>query len=162
MQGTLRHSLNPQLLIGSTFTLHKKMNFFVSRKLHFSAVLSVTRKNINRKYHSFQHQILSDILCLNKILFKFGKVKSPLCSFCKSVEKKWFIYLVIVYEHNIIESNSDLLCRLYYYPWWHTAGCHSWFYRHQYWTRFTDKTCYLSVNAFYIKLKNHKFAFFNF
>ena len=66
----------------------EKMKFFLNRKLHIYAVLSVTRKNINRKYHSFQYKILSDILSLNKIFFKFGKVKSPLCSFFKSVGKK--------------------------------------------------------------------------
>ena len=30
---------------------------------------------------------MNNVLYLNKILFKLGKVKSPLCSFCKSAEE---------------------------------------------------------------------------
>ena len=30
----------------------------------------------------FQYKILNNILLLNKLLFKFKKVPSPLCSFC--------------------------------------------------------------------------------
>ena len=41
----------------------------------------------NRKHHSFQYKILNKVLYLNKLLFKFGKVKSPLCLFCKSAEE---------------------------------------------------------------------------
>ena len=31
----------------------------------------------------FQYKVLHNILCANKMLFKFGKVTSPRCSFCK-------------------------------------------------------------------------------
>ena len=35
----------------------------------------------------FQYKILNNILYLNKALFKFGKVHSPLCSFCKTEDE---------------------------------------------------------------------------
>ena len=35
----------------------------------------------------FQHKILNNILFLNKLLFKFKKVPSPLCSFCNSADE---------------------------------------------------------------------------
>ena len=35
----------------------------------------------------FQYKILNNILFLNKLLFKFKKVQSPLCSFCNSVDE---------------------------------------------------------------------------
>ena len=31
---------------------------------------------------NFQYKILHNILYLNKLLFTFGKIKTPLCSFC--------------------------------------------------------------------------------
>ena len=45
------------------------------------------KATLNTKYPSFQCQILNNALYLNKTLFKFGKVKSPLYLFCKSVEE---------------------------------------------------------------------------
>ena len=42
---------------------------------------------INKKHSSFQYKILNNVLYLNKLLFKFRKVTSPLCSFCKSAEE---------------------------------------------------------------------------
>ena len=35
----------------------------------------------------FQYKILNNILFLNKLLFKFKKVPSPLCSFCNSADE---------------------------------------------------------------------------
>ena len=39
---------------------------------------------INSFQHNFQYKILHNILYLNKMLFAFGKTKTPLCSFCHS------------------------------------------------------------------------------
>ena len=53
---------------------------------------SLTRKKIcflirnttlDTKGHMFQYKVLHNILYANKMLFKFGKVTSPRCSFCK-------------------------------------------------------------------------------
>ena len=39
------------------------------------------------KLRFFQYKILNNILFMNKMLFKFRKVESALCSFCKSQDK---------------------------------------------------------------------------
>ena len=44
----------------------------------------VTTNNFQR---IFQYKILHNILYLNKILFTFGKTKTPLCSFCHSCDE---------------------------------------------------------------------------
>ena len=38
---------------------------------------------MDTKARMFQYKVLHDILYANKMLFKFEKVTSPLCSFCK-------------------------------------------------------------------------------
>ena len=35
----------------------------------------------------FQYKLLNNVLYLNKMLFKFGKIDSPLCPFCKMIEE---------------------------------------------------------------------------
>ena len=42
---------------------------------------------INDFQRNFQYKILHNILYLNKILFTFGKIKTPLCSFCHSYDE---------------------------------------------------------------------------
>ena len=39
---------------------------------------------INSFQRNFQYKILHSILYLHKMLFTFGKIKTPLCSFCHS------------------------------------------------------------------------------
>ena len=41
------------------------------------------RVTINKNLRIFQYKLLHNILCLNEILYKFGKKLSLLCSFCK-------------------------------------------------------------------------------
>ena len=53
-----------------------------------TTLFSVQRKTtINTKLFVFQYRILNNVLYLNKMLFTFGKVKFPLCSFCQSSEE---------------------------------------------------------------------------
>ena len=47
---------------------------------------------VNTKLRVFRYKILSSILFVNKMLFKFRKVESPLCSFCKA-EDETYIHL---------------------------------------------------------------------
>ena len=66
--------------------------FFKSSAVDWNDIYLLPRKfylpkNINTKHCSFQQNILNNVLYLNKRLFKFGKVKSQLCSFCKSAEE---------------------------------------------------------------------------
>ena len=35
----------------------------------------------------FQYKLLNNVLYLNKTLFKFGKIDSPRCPFCKMIEE---------------------------------------------------------------------------
>ena len=35
----------------------------------------------------FQYKLLNNVLYLNKMLFRFGKIDSPLCSFCKMIDE---------------------------------------------------------------------------
>ena len=35
----------------------------------------------------FQYKILNNVLYINKMLFRFGKIDSSLCSFCKMIEE---------------------------------------------------------------------------
>ena len=39
---------------------------------------------VNSFQHNFQYKILHNIFYLNKMLFTFGKIKTPLRSFCHS------------------------------------------------------------------------------
>ena len=55
--------------------------------------LSPHKTTINTKYCLFQYKILNNVLYLNKILFKFGNVKSPVCSFCKSAKKNNYSFI---------------------------------------------------------------------
>ena len=62
--------------------------FFKSSTVDWSDIYLLPRKTIiNTKHRSFQQKILNNVLYLNKLLFKSGKVKSQLCSFCKSAEE---------------------------------------------------------------------------
>ena len=42
---------------------------------------------INSFQRKFQYKIRHDILYLNKMLFNFGKIKTPLCWFCHSYDE---------------------------------------------------------------------------
>ena len=42
---------------------------------------------VDTKLRVFQYKILNNILLVNKMLFKFRKVESPLCSFCKAEDE---------------------------------------------------------------------------
>ena len=60
---------------------------------------------INDFQRNFQYKILHNILYLNKILFTFGKIKTPLCSFCHSYDetiKHIFLECICVKELWII------------------------------------------------------------
>ena len=48
-----------------------------------------THGNCRHKIKSFQYKILNNILFVNKMLFKFRKVASPLCSFCKAGDETY-------------------------------------------------------------------------
>ena len=100
----------------------KILNYWLER------YMLLRKTTINTKHCSFQYRILNNVLYLNKLFLKFGKVNSPLFLSCKSAEET-IIYLVNVYVHNIYGINFRSSFRLHYYPRCYTAECHSWFYR---------------------------------
>ena len=48
---------------------------------------------IDTKLRIFQYKILNHILFVNKMLFKFRKVESPLCSFCKAEDETYISFI---------------------------------------------------------------------
>ena len=48
---------------------------------------------IDTKLRIFQYKILNNILFVNKMLFKFRKVESPLCSFCKAEDETYISFI---------------------------------------------------------------------
>ena len=67
--------------------------------LNWKEICILPRKvSIDANLRMFQYKILNDILFLNKLLSKFEKVQSPLCSFCYSVDETPFH---ILYTCNI-------------------------------------------------------------
>ena len=116
--------------------------FFESSTVDWKGIYLLPGQNIiNTKHCSFQYKILNNVLYLNKLLFKFRKVKSPLCSIYKSAEETIIhLFSEFLCAQYIWNQTQILLFRIYYYPWPHNAEYHFWFYTHQYWTLFTDKS----------------------
>ena len=59
---------------------------------------------------SFQYKILNNVLYLNKKLFKFRQLTSPLCSFCKLSDET---VLHLFYEYNILLTLQNELVLLF-------------------------------------------------
>ena len=55
-------------------------NWNLDRKLIYLLPRKIRRST---SFMDLQHKILSNVLYLNKMLFRFGKSSSPLCTFCK-------------------------------------------------------------------------------
>ena len=78
-----------------TTNLNSKKIYILPRKI-----------SIDKNLHMFQNKILNNILFLNKLLFKFKKVPSPLCSFCNSADRT---PLHMLYTCNITKRLSNEL-----------------------------------------------------
>ena len=63
-------------------------NLFEPSDFNWKKIYFLIRNtNLNTKARMFQYKVLDNTLYVNKILFTFGKVISPRCSFCKLHEK---------------------------------------------------------------------------
>ena len=60
---------------------------------------------VDNRIRVFQYKLLSNILFLNKMLFKFGIVSRSLCSFCNSEEETPFHIFHEVLTHKIFGIN---------------------------------------------------------
>ena len=58
----------------------------------------------------FQYKLLNNVLYLNKMLFRFGKIDSPVCSFCKMIDEtplhRFYNCSKRNLSHNIVHSLS--------------------------------------------------------
>ena len=70
----------------TTQIYHEKL--LKTTNLNWKEIYILPRKiSIDSNLRMFQYKILNNILLLNKLLFKFKKVPSPLCSFCNSADE---------------------------------------------------------------------------
>ena len=107
----LRHAhLKIFLLSSAGFTIHiwlmadftslfTNSNFSKSQRMYYKNIFQNSNldwKNIfmlprivtkDTRLQVFQYKLLNIVLYLNKMLFRFGKIDSPLCSFCKMTEE---------------------------------------------------------------------------
>ena len=63
-------------------------NLFESSDFNWKKIyLLIRNTTLDTKARMFQYKVLHNTLYVNKMLFKFGKVISPRCSFCKLHEE---------------------------------------------------------------------------
>ena len=53
----------------------------------------------------FQYKLLNNVLYLNKMFFRFGKIDSPLCFFCKTIDETHFSFFIIAQKQNFFGTN---------------------------------------------------------
>ena len=63
-------------------------NIFQNSNLDWKTIYMLPRiVTKDSRLQVFQYKLLNNVLYLNKMLFRFGKIDSPLCSFCKMIEE---------------------------------------------------------------------------
>ena len=63
-------------------------NLFSNFNLNWKSIYLLPRRvTLNTNLRMFQYKLLNDVLYLNKMLFRFKKVDSPLCSYCNEEEE---------------------------------------------------------------------------
>ena len=63
-------------------------NFFQNTNLDWKTIYMLPRiVTKDSRLQVFQYKLLNNVLYLNKMLFKFGKIDSLLCPFCKMIEE---------------------------------------------------------------------------
>ena len=63
-------------------------NIFQNSNLDWKTIYMLPRiVTKDSRLQVFQYKLLNNVLCLNKKLFRLGKIDSPVCSFCKMIEK---------------------------------------------------------------------------
>ena len=63
---------------------------------------------IDTKLRVFQYKILNNILFVNKMLFKFRKVESPLCSFCKAEDETCIHLFYMTFWHFFLDTKRQI------------------------------------------------------
>ena len=63
-------------------------NVFQNSNVDWKTIYMLSRIVTNdSRLRVFQYKLLINVLYLNKMLLRFGKIDSPLCSFCKMIEE---------------------------------------------------------------------------
>ena len=63
-------------------------NIFQNSNLDWKTIYMLPRiVTKDSRLQVFQYKLLNNVLYLNKMLFRFGKIDSPLCFFCKMIEE---------------------------------------------------------------------------
>ena len=63
-------------------------NVFQNSSLDWKTIYMLPRiLTKDSRLRVFQYKLLNNVLYLNKMLFRFGKIDSPLCSFCKIIDE---------------------------------------------------------------------------
>ena len=63
-------------------------NIFQNSNLDWKTIYMLPRiVTKDSRLQVFQYKLLNNVLYLNKMLFRFGKIDSPLCSFCKMIDE---------------------------------------------------------------------------
>ena len=63
-------------------------NVFENSNLDWKTIYMLPRTvTKDSRLQVFQYKLLNNVLYLNKMLFRFGKIDSPLCSFCKMIDE---------------------------------------------------------------------------
>ena len=63
-------------------------NLFSNFNLDWKSIYLLPRRvTLDTNLRMFQYKLLNNVLYLNKMLFRFKKVDSPLCSYCNEEEK---------------------------------------------------------------------------
>ena len=79
------------LFTNSNFSKSQRMyykNIFQNSNLDWKNIFMLPRiVTKDTRLQVFQYKLLNIVLYLNKMLFRFGKIDSPLCSFCKMIEE---------------------------------------------------------------------------
>ena len=77
-------------------------NLFSSFKPNWKSIYFIPRRvTLDTNLGMLQYKLLSNILYLNNMLFKFKKVKSPLCSYINE-EKETLLYL----KHSCLKTKQ--------------------------------------------------------
>ena len=104
------------LLSGNTPTSQKYFGkVFPNENFDWKKIYMLPRVvTINSFQRNFQYKILHNILYVNKMLFTFGKTKTPQCSFCHSYDetiKHIFlecIYIKLLWNHLTLFVMNDI------------------------------------------------------
>ena len=87
---------------------------FQNPELEWKDIYTLPRRvTINTNLRIFQYKLLHNILYLNKMLYKFGKKVSPLCSFCMGKPESAIHLFILVQKQTFSGHSYSILSKMY-------------------------------------------------